>query len=68
MSNIIIGVLVVLIASVLTLYAGIPGAVENNTAHRIESEKNDIEILKTLVRIEANQAILLKEYDRNVSR
>ena len=68
MNNLIIGVLVVIIASVLTLYAGVPGAVENNTAYRLKREKNDIEILKTLVRIEANQAILLKEYDRNVSR
>ena len=66
-NQILIGVLVVIGASVLTLYAGIPSAVDTNTEYRIKSSKKDDEIMKTLVRMEANQEILLQEYYRNVS-
>lgn len=66
--KILIGVIVIILASLSTLYAGLPSAVEQNTKYRLDRQKSDTEILKTLTRIEANQKILLQEYHRNVSQ
>ncbi len=58
-----VGVVIILLASLLTIFAGIPGAVEVNTAHRLKHEGKQEQIIHDLAEIKATLKFLVKEYD-----
>ena len=55
------GVAVTLLAGIIMGSVDVYSSVQANTKHRLESKED--EMYKILLRIEANQAFLIKEYD-----
>lgn len=58
-----VGVVIILLASLLTLFAGMPGAVAINTNHRVKIEGKQEQIIHDLAEIKATLKFLVKEYD-----